>query len=170
MSGQVQLRNDDMVTLLRSEFPRSPWGCAFLAFNTVTDANVTGNGAVYTCDFNSEVFDLGNDFAADTFTAPKTGVYLLQACVQMEDLAAAMTLGVINLVTSNRTYSGLRGNWGAMRDSGNRLGVSVQAIADMDVGDTAIVQVAVYNGAGDNADVRGHVTALYTFFSGHRVS
>ena len=72
---------------------------------------------------------------------------MLTAVVQMEELVAAMTRGRIDLVTNNRTYSGTRSNWGAMRDDGNRVSATVTAIADMAAGHTATVTVR--NDAGD---------------------
>jgi len=53
----------------------------FLAFNSATDNDQTGAGAIPTIDFDTEVFDQGNDFTADTFTAPITGRYLFAATV-----------------------------------------------------------------------------------------
>jgi hypothetical protein len=43
---------------------------AFLAVNATTRNNVTGDGTVYTVPFDTEVFDQGNNFAGNTFTAP----------------------------------------------------------------------------------------------------
>ena len=169
MSGQVQVRNDDLVTLLRSEFPRSPWGCAFLAYNSFTDANATGNAIVATIDFDTEVYDLGDDFAADTFTAPKGGVYLLSAAVYLDNLAAINTTGRLRIVTSNRTYFGLQGNYGAMRTAGNTMVAVGTCLADMDAADTATVDVTVWLG-GQVVGIQGHAKTLYTYFCGHRVS
>ncbi len=42
----------------------APSRSAFLAYNSVTDSDVTGNGTVVTVEFDTEVFDLGADFCA----------------------------------------------------------------------------------------------------------
>lgn len=176
MSGQVQRRNAQMVELARSEFPRSPWGCAFLAYNSVNDTPSTGAGAVYIIEFDTEVFDLGDDFAWAAgparwqFTAPATGTYLLASNVLVDDITAAMTQGEIHLVTSNRTYYGSYSNWGAIRTPADLVSGMVVAVADMDAGDTAHVVCILTNGAGNTATIRGHATTLFTFFSGHRIS
>ncbi len=62
------------------------------------------NGAVATVDFNTEIFDQSGDFAADTFTAPATGKYLLMTQVQVFDLTSAMVIFELKIVTSNRVY------------------------------------------------------------------
>ena len=170
MSGQVQVRNDDLVTLLRSEFPRSPWGCAFLAYNSVTDVDVTGNGTLVTVDFDTEVFDLGNDFAADIFTAPATGTYQFNAAVMLQNLAAAHTSGNIEIVTSNRRYTFVYANLFPIESSADLVQLVGSTLADMDATDTAYVRVNVSNGA-KVVDIFGAAPAvLYTYFSGHRVS
>ncbi len=66
---RMRITSDGAVTK-----PSNP---AFLARNSVTDSNVTGNGTEVTIDFDTEVFDQGGDFASDTFTAPVTGRYQL---------------------------------------------------------------------------------------------
>ncbi len=135
---------------------------AFLAYNSVTDANATGAGTVATVDFDTEVFDQGADFATDTFTAPVAGRYLLSATVQIEGLLDATDIDLI-LVTSNRSYQEI-----------SILGVFSQttqttritAVADMDASDTVTVTIEVTGeGGGDIVDVIGGASAL-THFSG----
>jgi len=47
---------------------------SFLAYNSVTDANIAV-GSNVVIDFDTEVFDVGSNFASDIFTAPVTGKY-----------------------------------------------------------------------------------------------
>lgn len=135
----------------------------FLAFNSVTDIDVTGAGTTATVDFDTEVFDQGNDFAADTFTAPVTGRYLLMATVRVDGITTAGDELDIAISTSNRLY---RDVWA----SSNNMPVPVLArsigvIADMDAADTATVTIQGFGEASDVMDVFG-TTAPETFFSG----
>lgn len=141
--------------------------CAFLAHNSATDTNQTGNGATATVDFDTEIYDVGNDFAADTFTAPATGKYLLIANVVVTSVTTAMTTHQINIVTSNRTYSQ---SHNATPPAGANISMHIAAIVDMDSGDTATVTVRLVGGAGDTAGVLGDGSQLYTYFSGMRVA
>jgi len=137
---------------------------AFLAYNSVTDPNVTGDGTTLTVGFNAEVFDQGGNFATPTFTAPVTGRYPLNAIVRFDDLDAdTYHTAEITLVTSNRNYPGVRVS-GVIYGSGGVLSVQFSVIADMDANDTAHVTVAVAGGA-KSVDIQGGGD-LVTCFSG----
>ena len=139
----------------------------FLAFNSATDLNVTGAGTIATVDFDTEVFDQGNDFAADTFTAPVTGRYLLTAVVQLLGIPIGVDLSLIQIATSNRTYRGSR--FDLVADFPGVIGHTITVVADMDIGDTATVTVNV-DGATDVVDIEGQGTDLVTSFSGCLIS
>ena len=139
----------------------------FLAFNSATDLNVTGAGTIATVDFDTEVFDQGNDFAADTFTAPVTGRYLLAAVVQLLGIPIGVDLSLIQIATSNRTYRGSR--FDLVADFPGVIGHTITVVADMDIGDTATVTVNV-DGASDVVDIEGQGTDLVTSFSGCLIS
>lgn len=137
---------------------------AFLAYNSASDTNQTGNGAIATIGFDTEVFDVGGDFASNTFTAPVTGNYSLNACALMTNLSTAATFFKLRIVTSNRTYAYETGlNIAA---AATECGGTLSVLADMDASDTATVTVQITGMAGDTAAVFGGAT-LFTFFSGH---
>ena len=142
----------------------------FLAHNSVTDVDQTGNGAQATVDFDTEIFDQGGDFAADAFTAPVTGRYLLTATVQILSMTTAADGATLRIVTSNRTYRGNRFDLGG--DFPPVLGLTMSAVADMDAADTATVTVAVTGEASDLiVDIEGSASSeLFTSFSGCLVS
>ena len=135
---------------------------SFLAFNSVTDTNVTGNGAAAIIDFDTEVFDLNADFAADTFTAPVTGKYLLSTLVRFDGITAVADQWIIRIITSNRSYTSTYGN---TDDLGSTEILQLTVIADMDALDTATVQVVGSGEASDVWDAFG-TAAPETFFSG----
>lgn len=132
---------------------------AFLAHNSSTDTDVTGNGATAAIDFDTEIFDQNADFASDTFTAPVTGRYLLTTAVKVLDMSSASSIDM-TLITSNRNYQQVTAT---PPDSVNAF--TITAVADMDAADTASVQIIVSGMVGDTADIEGGAT-LSTFFSG----
>jgi len=139
-----------------------PLNPAFLAFNSSTDANVTGNGTLATVDFDTEVFDRNADFATDTFTAPSTGIYQLNTNVTLLQTSTA-TQWTLYIVTSNRTYLT---NTVTTATILSTINVHLSVLADMDAADTAVVKVLVTGIGADTADVQGDATDLYTSFSG----
>lgn len=141
---------------------------AFLAYNSAADSNVTGDGTAATIDFDTEVFDRGGDFAADTFTAPVTGVYRFSSAVRLSGLTASFTTGQLILVTSNRSYLLQQAGVGAMRTAANDLILAGSVLADMDAGDTAHVTLGV-SGSTKTISIDG-TTAPQTFFSGELVA
>ena len=138
---------------------------AFLAFNSVTDANQTGNNTDVTVDFDTEVYDVGSDFATDTFTAPVTGKYLFGANVVFNNVTTA-DLGVTELLTSNREYGGWGNqNPGVTVDANTDLALEATVLADMDAADTAAV-IANFEGQGaDTVGIFG-IAAPTTFYWG----
>ena len=135
---------------------------AFLVVNSANDDNVTGDGTVATVDFDSEIFDQGADFATDTFTAPVTGRYLLEANVRLDGVTAAGDNLDIILVTSNRSFSYNRVNTDSLPSTES---LSISVVADMDASDTVTVTVQVTGEATDVVDIVGGA-APETFFSG----
>lgn len=152
-------------SLTASGIVTAPAQPAFLAYNSAYDLNVTGNGAVATVDFDAEIFDQGNNFAADTFTAPVTGKYRFSTSVFLEGIVAATNFN-LSLVTSNRTIL-LFANTGTY--TGDQT-VTGSVLCDMDAADTAYVTVTVSGMAGNTADITGAAAStLYTWFSGELV-
>jgi hypothetical protein len=170
-SGGVQYQHSTNTLQLRAKgavqvtidsngvtMPNQP---AFLAFNSATDGNVTGNGASTTIDFDTEVYDQNADFAADTFTMPAPGgKCLLTTSVQISGLVSATNIA-LSIVTSNRSY---RTDFSSPPDT--LFTVQMSCVADMDASDTATVVAIVSGMAGDTADVLGNATTLLTHFSG----
>ena len=146
-----------------------PSNPAFLAYNSATDSNVTGDATVYTVDFDTEVYDQGGNFAADTFTAPVTGKFLLIGTISMTGLTAAHTNGQMRITTSNADYYATTTNWGAGRTNNNSQQYSFSVVADMDALDTATVVVSISNGT-KVVNITGTGSPLFTRFSGVLVS
>lgn len=120
----------------------------FLAFvNATTSNDKTGDGTGYTVLFNGEVFDDSAAYNPTTgiYTAPETGVYQFNVIVDCANLGAGHTSGFLNFVTSNRAIRGQQINIAAMRDSGNVAAMVMTVMCDMDINDTAYMQLFVSN-------------------------
>jgi len=137
---------------------------AFLAWNSVTDSNVTGDGTVVTVQFDTEVFDLASNFANNIFTAPVTGKYRFSVSVQISDLDTNHTSRNVELITSNRAYTIDVATLASNPFTTCIMNGSV--ICDMDAGDTAMVNITV-SGGSKVVEVGGSVTR--TFFCGELV-
>ena len=60
----------------------------------------------------------------------------------------------ISLKVSNRNYDQYWDNNDKAGDNGNGAGVSIVALADMDAGDTAVVEISVANNGSAQMDVQ----------------
>jgi len=137
---------------------------AFLAYNSVADASVTGNGVTYTVLCDTEVFDQNSDYdgASGTFTAPVSGRYFLQCQVSTYDQSTTNTDGSLTLVTSNKAYLAdySPGNMEGSAATGV-CSMNLSGILDMDAADTAFFKVKIYFGTQNIG-----IAANSTFFSG----
>jgi hypothetical protein len=126
----------------------------FLAYNSVLDQVATGG----TADFDTEVYDDGGNFSADTFTAPVTGRYQLCTTVTFSDNSAS-SYG-LRIVTTARTYQ-------VDTSLATSAGVSSACVyADMAASATASIQVLT----GDiDIDIEGGASPMVTYFSGRLV-
>tara|TARA_R100001509_G_scaffold95334_1_gene55405 strand:+ start:224 stop:787 length:564 start_codon:yes stop_codon:yes gene_type:complete len=126
--------------------------------------NATGGGTAATVVFGTEIFDKNADFASNTFTAPVTGTYFLNAIVKFHDHTTGMTTGRLNIVTSNRSY--LYEFDPAENISGSGDGTAqVTAVADMDASDTATVTLQIFD-ATDVVDINAANTTFQGFLLG----
>lgn len=141
---------------------------AVLAYNSVSDTSVTGNGTVIDpVDFDTEVYDVGDDFASDVFTAPVDGYYLLCMRVAFASLTAGSRDGIADIFTSNRIYGNSTSHQIGV-NAGNWF-VNLSCVADMDASDTAKVRARITGEGTDTVDIVGG-SPLHTFFSAFLLS
>ena len=136
---RMRITSDGAVTK-----PSNP---AFLARNSVTDSNVTGDGTEVTIDFDTEVFDQGGDFASDTFTAPVTGRYQLNVSCEVSGVTSSHTIGQLQIKTSNRTIMADQNDTFQSAGSNGQCMYHGAFLADMDAGDTVTCTMTVHNGS-----------------------
>lgn len=131
---------------------------AFLAFAT-SQTNVTGDNTTYTVTFATEIYDQQSNFSSATFTAPYTGRYDFSCFITFTDVTTSFTRLAVILVTSNRSYQFQQAAAAPDGSTAQVNGGSVTG-ADMDAGDTAIIQVL---GTGSTKTIDINVNS---FFSG----
>lgn len=146
-------------------YPLTP---CFFAFLSAGVTNTTGNGTQYNLIADTEVFDQNADYnnATGVFTAPVTGRYLLGGSLFTSNFSAGHTSEYVNLFTSNRTitlYAQSPLANVAVVDGSLRITGSV--LCDMDAGDTAYINTAVF-GSTQTVTVAGNPTDAYSSFWG----
>ncbi len=171
LSQGSALGTNDTFIMTSSGERTMPLQPAFLAFNSATDSNVTGDATTYTVVFDTEVFDQNSDYnnATGVFTAPITGRYLFTANVRCAGIAAGMDTGYITMVASNRDAVFNELSPVAAQRSGTVISFHGSVVLDMDAGDTCSITVRIDGGA-KVADVWGAAgTDNRTHFSGYLV-
>jgi hypothetical protein len=97
-------------------------------------------GSWVTVVLGTENFDVGSNFASNTFTAPVTGKYQLAATVVVKNVDTASDYYQLQLTTSNRSYYGIFDPGGFSADL-DYFDLTVSVLADMDASDTAYLQI-----------------------------
>ena len=143
---------------------------AFLAFNSTTDLNATGNGtAVTPVEYDSEVFDQNADYdnGTDTFTAPVTGKYHFILTIKLLDFDGTQNFHQFRCYTTLGQYRLSQLNPAACDTAANELTVNGDVFADMDAADTCVSYL--YEGQAGNkvVDIYGNATNRYTSFAGY---
>jgi hypothetical protein len=132
----------------------APTNPAFNVRLSTDQLNFAINGWVKVL-FDTERFDQGSNFntTTNTFTAPVTGKYQLNAMVRLDAMDAAADYYQIEVITSNASYRYTIDPGGFGSDP-SYWSIPVSVLADMDASDTAYVNV--YQGGGTaQTDVQG---------------
>jgi len=125
--------------------PRQP---AFLVQPSSTQSNMAV--ATTTVVFGTERYDVGANFASNTFTAPVAGIYFLGFSTYIQSVDTGATFIQLDIKTSNRTfYDLIDPNFSA-----DLLyhPVNIGVTNNMDAGDTAIVRFSQGGGTAQ-ADI-----------------
>jgi hypothetical protein len=121
-------------------------------------SNTSNISSDNTVTFSAEVFDVGSNFASNTFTAPVTGKYFISCSLRIDDFDSAANYMVLKLVTSNRTYASTVDPDYGQDNAFDQIIISV--LADMDASDTAYVAVRQ-----SGSTVEAYVLLLVTSFA-----
>ena len=132
---------------------------AFMAGPSGTQSNMANDTTIL---LGTEVFDVGANFASNTFNAPVTGKYQLNASIRLQSVDSASNYIYLVIDTSNRDYySVIDPDFGQDAVYWN---LSVSVIADMDASDTAKVTFRPQAGAAQ-ADVNSNESLFSGFLA-----
>jgi hypothetical protein len=131
--------------------------------NPLSDQNNIAINTPVTVIFNTEVFDVGSNFASNTFTAPVTGKYQLNLALRLHNIDTAADFYQIKFLTSNRSYLSTA-DYGVLSSNPNYWTEAFSVLADMDANDTVSITVS-QSGGSVQTDI--HVE---TTFSGYLVA
>ena len=135
---------------------------AFLAHPAENQNNIASDASSVTVVFGTEIFDNNADFASNTFTAPVTGKYQLQALLRLEYLDSASVFYQLQMITSNKTYESVFDpDFGQDATYWNP---SLGVLVDMDANDTAYIVIRQGSGTAQT-DIRPA-----SYFSGYLVA
>ena len=119
-----------------------------------------------TVTFSAEVFDVGANFASNTFTAPVTGKYFISCSLRVDNFDSAASYMVLEIKMSNRSFTEIIDRRQTNGDT-EYNSFHISGLADMDANDTAYI-IASQSGGTAQADVVNDLSM--TFFSGYLVA
>ena len=131
---------------------------AFRAKPSSDQDNISSSSTIV---FGTEVFDQGDNFASNTFTAPVTGKYQLSFVIYIEDLDDGAAYTYITLATSNQSYYHILDPAAMMSAPQTYYTFTMSVLADMDAGDQALIQ---YHQSGGNLTSDVTVNSHFTGF------
>jgi len=134
------------------------------SFHVVKNADQSNvaTATVVTVLWQVESYDVGANFASNTFTAPVAGKYILTASLRVDNSDSDSSHDDMAISTSNRLYKSI---YDLGRLSGDPVywTYQINAVADMDAGDTAFVTFFQTDGTAQ-ADIKND--SGRTYFSG----
>ncbi len=168
ISQSAGLGTSDVFTVTTAGNVNKPLQACFLALASTDQTNATGStNADVTVVFGSESYDIGGNFASNTFTAPVTGKYAFWAQIRVSGLTAAMKTHIWKIKTTARQYDMTCAMTPTI--TGSLAGVYtylISCFADMTAGDTAFVTLNIIDGASDAVTIVSATSVARTYFAG----
>jgi len=140
-----------------------PLQCMFFVNKSSSQNNISNGGSDVLVTFDTERFDVGSNFASNTFTAPVTGKYLLYTSLRLDNLDTGAGYYNVGIKTSNHTHEWIE-HFNTDGGDYTYFTAQVTAIADMDASDTATIQI-IQNGGTSQTDIIN--SSGRTLFSGY---
>jgi hypothetical protein len=142
-----------------------PYQPAFYATPSSAQTDLPATDSAVTVAMGTEIFDVGSNFASNTFTAPVTGKYQLNLSLYLQNVDTAASYILVGIATSNRGYINIVApNYTSDLPY---LTENISTLADMDAGDTAYV---FYQQSGGAAQTDIGNDARASFFQGYLVA
>tara|TARA_X000001388_G_C2190017_1_gene107154 strand:+ start:19 stop:828 length:810 start_codon:yes stop_codon:yes gene_type:complete len=128
--GSERMRIDSTGAVTKPNQPAFHVQPASLQSNIAIDSNVT-------VVFDTETYDVGSNFASNTFTAPITGKYLLCFSLYLQAIDTAANYYEASINSSNRDYFPATIDPDFADADFNYFSLTGSSIVDMDANDTA---------------------------------
>ena len=132
------------------------------AFSVVkTSEQTLTSGGEEEMDWQTEEFDVGSNFASNTFTAPVSGKYFLHVMVRIDVVDKDASYYRTGIITSNKSkYEIMEPDFAS---DPSYFTMSVASVFDMDAGDTAVARVRQNSGSASHIEDAEN----YTNFCGY---
>ena len=135
----------------------------FFVNKSASQDNISNGGSDVLVTFDTERFDVGNNFASNTFTAPVTGKYFLYVSLRLDNVDTGAGYYNLAIKTSNFTHEWIE-HFNTDGGDYTYYTAQVTAIADMDASDTATIQIIQNGGTAQISIVN---SSGRTLFSGY---
>ena len=119
--------------------------------------------------WGAEIFDVGANFASNTFTAPVTGKYQFNVSLYLSEIDIDTTLFDVVMIASNRQQRLMAANFAKdfSADGNDFHSMNASTILDMDASDTVTVRINITGGGGViHLNGGAPSSAFYTNWSG----
>jgi hypothetical protein len=118
-------------------------------------------GSHETVTWDTEVFDIGSNFASNTFTAPVTGKYQFNVTARLQGVDSAASYLQLQFITSNRQYEAFILDPSEFNGDLNYFTFVGGMLADMDASDTCVIQIQINSGAAQT-DIVGTTANVFS--------
>ena len=136
---------------------------AFMVHPTSTQSNLAATTDVVVV-FGTEIYDIGANFASNTFTAPVTGKYQLSISLYVYSWDVSCSYVQCTIISSNRNHYWFIADGDLFPNSPTYWQMNHSLLVEMDASDTAYVNVHQSGGGAQmdistNSDFTGYLAA-----------
>ena len=142
--GGVRGIQESTIVVSDSGEMTNPSQPAFSVQQVASQQNIAINSEV-TITFDSEIYDRGNNFAGNTFTAPVTGLYQISLLLKLFNVDIAASFYQVRIKTTNRNYD--YAFVPKFSSNPSSWDISMSVLADMDATDTCYITFYQSNGS-----------------------
>lgn len=161
LSSNVALGTTNVMRVSTTGLINYPLQPTFRARRSADVANATGDGTLYTVPFNTELYDVTNNYASPNFTVPIAGQYLVTAGVVFGNLSVGAGHTTVQiLITSTALGDIANSRVNAASNSNGFIALNCSCISALAAADTVYVRAQVEGGT-KTVTIQGYVTTFF---------